>query len=506
MQKSKVMHIKETLLVDEELKVKNNKIFDFQETLDPVDWDNYKKLGYTIINDIVDYLKNVEKRKVWQPVPKSLKNKYNTSVPKSGSSPYSVYEDAKQLALDYPYGNIHPRFWAWINSPGTIMGAYAEMIASTINSNCAYGDHGAIYIETQVLNWIKEMFTLPSSHSGVLVSGGSMANLYGLTVARNSRDEFIRENGIDQKKLTIYCSNETHNSVDKAIELLGIGNKFIRKIPVKSDYTIDIDILKQRIIEDKSQGLTPFCVVGNAGTVNTGAIDPLNDLADICEEEDLWLHIDGAYGLPAYLVESKKNKLDGFQRADSVAFDLHKWMYINYSVGCVLFKSNMKHKNSFAANADYLMDHERGLRVGGGPKEFNHLGVELTRPNRALKIWMSFKEHGVDKYSRMINKDIKIAQYLKQLVEQNEYLELMAPVELSIVCFRYNPGNASQKHLNTINKEILMDLQESGDAIISSTFLNGNYVFRVAITNHRSTFNDIDILINCIIRIAEKYQ
>ena len=210
-----------------------HKDLNLEETLDPNNWNDYKNLGYKIIDDIVDFLKDVENRKVWQPIPKSLHNEYKTSLPKSGSSPNSVYENAKRLALDHPYGNIHPRFWAWINSPGTLMGIYAEMIANTMNSNCIYGDHGAIYIETQVLDWIKEMFSLPIRYSGVLVSGGSMANLYGLTVARNSHSEHLRKIGMSKQQLTIYCSEETHNSIDKAIELLGIGSDFIRKIPIK---------------------------------------------------------------------------------------------------------------------------------------------------------------------------------------------------------------------------------------------------------------------------------
>ena len=190
-------------------------------------------------------------------------------------------------------------------------------------------------------------------------------------------------------------------------------------------------------------------------------------------------------------MESKKKKLSGFEKADSIAFDMHKWMYVNYSAGCVLFKSKEQHREAFAKNADYLMKHERGLSVGGGPNEFNHLGIELSRPNRALKIWMSLKEHGIDKYARMIDKDIQLAHYLKELVLQDDHLELMAPVDLSIVCFRFNAKAFPDRDLNIVNKEILMDLQESGAAIISSTILNGNYVFRVAITNHRSKPKDI---------------
>lgn len=474
------------------------------ETLDPENWEHYQQLGYKMIDDIIDYLKNIEKEKVWQPIPEKTIEVYKTPIPQKGTTPENVYEDAKKLALKHPYGNIHPRFWAWINSPGTIMGVFAETLGATINSNCIYGDHGAIHIESQVLSWIKEMYSLPTSYSGVLVSGGSMANLYGLTVARNSFNESIREKGVEQQ-LTIYCSTETHNSVDKAIELLGIGRKSLRKIPVKSDFTIDLNILQAQIEMDRNQGFVPFCVVGNAGTVNTGAIDPLNDLADICEKENLWLHLDGVYGLLAHLVETERDKLNGFERADSLAFDLHKWMYVNYSVGCVLFKSKEQHKNAFAIKADYLMDHERGLRVGGGPNQYNDLGVELTRPNRALKVWMSIKEHGIEKYARMLGKDIQLAKYLEKQVNMHLNLELMAPVNLSIVCFRFNPGGLSREELNHINKEILMDLQESGDAVISSTFLNGNYVFRTAITNHRSKMKDIDILVKSILKLSSVY-
>lgn len=475
---------------------------DIQETLDPQNWNDYQKLGYKMIDDIIGYLKNIEKKKVWQPIPEEVKKEYNTLVPKIGTPAYMVYNDAVKLALSYPYGNIHPRFWAWINSPGTIMGVFAEALSATINSNCIYGDHSVIHIEAQVLSWIKQMIHLPENYSGILVSGGSMANLYGLTVARNSvQHSQVRIDGMKEtNQYTIYCSTETHNSVDKAAEHLGIGRKFIRKIPINNDFTINLDLLKKEITKDKSQGFSPLCIIANAGTVNTGAIDPMNQIADICEEENIWMHVDGAYGLFAHMVEPEK--LSGFERADSVAGDLHKWMYINYSVGCIFIKSKHQHKNSFAADADYLMKHERGLSVGGGPSEYNHLGLELTRPNRALKVWMSIKEHGVNKYAQMINKDIQLAKYLEKLIQNNIHLELMAPVNLSIVCFRFNPGSLSVDQLNDLNKEILMDLQESGDAIISSTILHGNYVFRTAITNHRSQFSDIDLLIRSILKIA----
>lgn len=476
-----------------------------EETLDPQNWEEYQQLGYKMIDDIIGYLKNIEQQKVWQPIPESIKKEYKSPLPKTGSAPNNVYEDAKRLALNLPYGNIHPRFWAWINSPGTVMGVFAETIAAAMNSNCIYGDHGAIHIETQVLSWIKEMLDLSVDYSAVLVSGGSMANLYGLTVARNSiENRSIRQKGMKMdNQLTVYCSTETHNSIDKAIEHLGIGYQFIRKIPVNNDYTIDLEILQEAIDRDKLKGYTPFCIVANAGTVNTGAVDPLNAIADLCEKENIWMHVDGAYGLFAHLIESKKQQLSGFERADSIAGDLHKWMYINYSAGCVLFKSKQKHYQSFAKEADYLMDHERGLRVGGGPVEFNHLGIELTRPNRALKIWMSLKEHGIEKYSRMMAKDIQLAKYLEYRIYDHPLLELMAPVNLSIVCFRVNPIDTLPETLNDLNKEILMDLQESGDAIISSTLLDGNYVFRTAITNHRSKKSDIDILLNSIQKIYQ---
>lgn len=479
-----------------------------EETLDPLVWLHHKELGYKMVDDIIDYLKNIEEKAVWQPIPSGIKQEFNKPLPIKKNSPEFVYEEAKKLAMAFPYGNIHPRFWAWINSPGTIMGVYAEMIAATINSNSIYGDHAAIHIENQVLEWIKSMYDLPNNHSAILVSGGSMANLYGLTVARNSIDScnIQKEGLLTNKQLILYCSTETHNSIDKAIEVLGIGKDNIRKIPVNDDFTINLNMLKEKIAEDKRNGCFPFCVVANAGTVNTGAIDPLNDLADLCNNENIWLHIDGAYGLPAYLVDAEKQKFSGFERADSVAFDLHKWMYVNYSAGCVMFKSKDNHKNSFASKADYLMKHERGLSVGGGPKEFNHLGIELTRPNRTLKIWMSFKEHGIEKYARMIDKDIALAHYLKRQIEQNELFELMSPVNLSIVCFRFYDASYTDDTLNKINKEILMGLQEVGKAIISSTILNGLYVFRVAITNHRTKRKDIDIFMNSITNITKLYK
>jgi aromatic-L-amino-acid decarboxylase len=294
--------------------------------------------------------------------------------------------------------------------------------------------------------------------------------------------------------------NETHNCLGKAAEVIGIGNEQLRKIAVNDNYEIDINALKAKIKEDKENGFTPFCIIGNAGTVNTGAIDPLNELLQIARAEKIWFHIDGAFGALAKLVPAYQEKLKAIEEADSVAFDLHKWMYMQYEVGCVLFKDAAAHRAAFATAVSYLTAHDRG--IAAGPETISNYGMELSRGFKALKVWMSLKEHGSDKYSAMIAQNINQAFYLGEKIKQHHELELMAPVTMNIVCYRYNPGNLDDDQLNVLNKELLMRMQETGVAAPSSTLLNGNYAIRVANTNHRTRRKHLDEMIAGTIAIG----
>lgn len=473
------------------------------ETLDPENWDEIRKLAHRMVDDSIDYLQTVRERPVWQSIPDQIANKFVSPVPNEPTEPKKVYDEFLESILPYPMGNIHPRFWAWYMGNGTVMGALAEFLAAVMNPNLGGGNHIANLVEDQVIRWMKEILDFPATSSGLLVSGGSMANLVGLTVARNIKSGFnIRERGLSEsgQKMIIYASKEVHSSNQKAVELLGLGNTNFRKIQVNEDYSINITALEKAIAKDRKAGNNPICVIGNAGTINTGAIDELNTIADICKHEDIWFHIDGAIGAVAVLAKSVKPQLAGIEKADSVALDLHKWMHIPFEAGCVLVRQDEAHRKSFSLTPEYLEHGTRGL--ASGHIWFSDYGLQLSRQFRALKVWMSLKEHGIKRYGRMIERNIRQAHYLKEMIEREDNLEMMAPVGLDIVCFRYNPGNLSESELNELNKELLIQIQERGISAPSYTTLNEKYCLRVAIANHRSTDEDFEIFVKELLRIG----
>lgn len=473
-------------------------------SLDPPEWDKLRATGHRMLDDMFSYLQNIRQQPVWQPVTNEMRQALDASLPDEGADTEKVYEEFLQHVLPYNLGNVHPRFWGWVCGTGTAGGMLADMLASGMNASPSFGEHADIYVEKQVLNWSKEMLGFPKSSSGILTTGASMANLLALTVARNQFNASIRGKGLQQqeKQLTVYASAETHSCVQKAIELLGIGSEQYRRIPVNASYRVRPDLLQQKIEEDIRDGYQPFCIVGNAGTVNTGAIDDLELLASIAKQYNLWFHIDGAFGAVLNILPEYNDKLKGLQHADSIAFDFHKWFYVNYDAACVLVKDAAAHKNAFALNASYLQHHERGLIAGND--HYNHLGLELSRGFRALKVWMSLKEHGLDKYRQLVRQNLQQAQHLAALVREQEQLELMAPVDMNIVCFRFIAPELDNDKLNELNKEILMQLHESGRALPSFTVLNGSYCIRAAITNHRSRMEDFEILVNEVLRIGNK--
>lgn len=474
-----------------------------EETLDPDDWTTFAQLAHRMVDDMLEHLRTVRDRPAWQPIPKEVKARFTQPLPLEPQSPEHVYQEFCSDVLPYLRGNTHPRFWAWVEGTGTPFGMLAEMLAATLNSNVSFGEQSPVYVELQVLDWCKQMLGYPAEASGLLVSGGAEASLVGLAVARNTKANFdvARDGmGVASERLTLYGSTETHSVLQKAVELLGLGNDSLRKIPVDHDYRIDLKALRQTIAEDRDRGAFPFCVIGNAGTVNTGAIDDLAALADIAGEEDLWFHIDGALGALAALAPKLRPLLNGMERADSLAFDLHKWMSVPYEAGCVLIRNATQHQRTFSTSGAYIAHVQRG--VAGGPIWFSEFGVQLSRNFKALKVWMLLKQHGTDKYARLIQQNVDQANYLADLIEAAPELELLAPVSLNVVCFRFVSGGFNDAELNELNEEILMRLHEGGIAIPSYTTLKGNYAIRVAITNHRSRRADFDRLVAEVINQA----
>ena len=477
-----------------------------EESLDPQDWNAMRALGHRMVDDIMSYLETVRDRPVWQPLPRQVKEYMQQPLPRQPQGAESAYRDFLKNILPHPMGNIHPRFWGWVIGTGTPLGALAEMLAAAMNPNLGGAEHVANHVEGQVIDWCKEMMGYTNDASGLLVSGGSMANLVGLTVARNTKAEFdLRRQGVPAapRKMILYGSVETHSSVQKAVELLGLGGDALRMVPVNSKYEIDIPCLKKFIAEDFAAGYYPFCIIGNAGTVNTGAFDNLSELADICEREGMWFHVDGAFGALAALCPELMELVHGMDKADSIAFDLHKWLYMPIEVGCALVRSEEDHRRAFSLTADYLAHGgKRGLIAGS--HWFSDYGIQLSRGFRALKVWMSIKEHGIEKYGRLILQNVRQANYLARLVDSEPDLERLAPVPLNIVCFRFMAEGMNDDALNQLNQEILIQLHESGIAAPSYTTLNGKYAIRAAITNHRSQRDDFNLLVSEVVHLGKK--
>ncbi len=474
------------------------------QSLDPQDWDAMRALGHQMVDDLIDYWAGIREQKIWKPIPDEVKQVFDLPIPEQGQSPEEVYREFKEYIFPYNKGNVHPRFFAWIQGTGTPMGTFGDLLASGMNPNTAIGEHSAMYVDRQVVNWCKQLMNFPAEASGILVSGGSMANITALTVARNSfGEEKIRQRGLKAAsgQLLIYCSVETHSCIQKAAEIIGLGTDAVRKIGINERFELDVEQLKAQLEVDLQAGFLPFCVVGTAGTVNTGAIDPMDELLEISKAYQLWFHVDGAYGALAKLDLTYASALKAIEEADSLAFDLHKWLYVPYEVGCTLIRDPKKHRDSFAITPNYLLQEKRGL--SGGLDSINNYGFELSRGFKALKVWMSIKEQGRAKYAVMIAQNNRHAAYLAALVEQNPYLELTAPLSMSITCFRMIQPGWEEKALQELNKEILLRLQEEGIASPSSTILNGKYTLRVANTNQRTRKEDMELLVREVLRLGK---
>jgi glutamate/tyrosine decarboxylase-like PLP-dependent enzyme len=478
-----------------------------ETSLDPVDWAAFRASAHRALDDAIDFLRGARERPVWRPVPQDARAALSTPLPQTGQSLDQVYREFTELILPYSTGNTHPRFFGWVHGTGMATGIVAEMLAAALNANCGGRDHGAIYVEHAVLSWFKELFQLPDQTSGLIVSGTSIANLIALTIARNAGDvESMRADGLQERpgRLTAYTSAEAHECLVKGMEVLGLGAAQLRRVPVDEAYRIDLGSLSAQIEADRAAGYRPFCVIGTAGTVNTAAVDDLVGLAEICAEKKLWFHVDGAFGALAMMSEELRPKLKGIERADSIAFDFHKWMHVPYDAGCILVRHGDLHRASFSMRPVYLSQLPRGLAGGRDwPCEF---GLELSRGFRALKIWFALKEHGSLQFGRLIEQNCAQARYLAAAIAGEPELELLAPVSLNIVCFRYGAARADEAELDALNQAIVEDIQEAGIAAPSTTRLHGRLAIRVNITNHRTRRDDLDLLLRSVLEAGRRRQ
>jgi aromatic-L-amino-acid decarboxylase len=474
-------------------------------SLDPTDWGAFAGLAHRLLDQALDHLRTVRERPVWQPVPDAVRQALSAPRPVEGRGAEATAAIALRAILPYATGNIHPRFFGWVHGAGTAGNLLAEILAATMNANLGGRDHGAIYVERQVIEWCRQLFGLPVGTSGLLVSGTSMATLIGLAVARHHLAGCeVRTDGVGAvpARLVGYASSEAHGSVVRAFELLGLGRSALRSIPVGADYRMDVAELRRAIAADRRLGCKPFCVVGTAGTVNTGAIDDLGALAEIAADHGLWLHVDGAFGALAILSPEHRAALAGIERADSLAFDFHKWLHVQYDAGCVLVRRGDLHRDAVALHTGYLERTTRGL--AGGEPWFCDFGPELSRGFRALKVWFTLEEHGTRRLGAAIAANCREAQHLAGRVFEHPRLRLLAPVALNIVCFRFWQADLAPDQLDRLNAAIVADLHESGVAAPSTARLPGGLAIRVNITNHRTTAADLDCLVEAVVACGER--
>jgi glutamate/tyrosine decarboxylase-like PLP-dependent enzyme len=474
-----------------------------EETLDPPDWATVRSLSREVIDDAVEYLETIRDRPVWREMPDRVRAAFEAPVPQAPLPLSAVYREVTETVMAYPMGNVHPRFWAWYMGSSNFTGALGDFLAAVQGSNLGGGSHAAALMDGQVINWFKEMIGFPAAASGTLVSGGSVANLIGLAVARNVKAGVdVREHGVAaiSRPLRFYCSDQAHSCHRKAVEALGLGNASLRRIPTDAELRIDLGALRDAVSADRAAGMAPACVIGTAGTVNTGALDDLSAIANIADEEDLWFHVDGCIGALLAIAPRYAHLVAGLERAHSVALDPHKWLHAPFEAGCVLVRDAAAHRHAFAVTPEYLASAPRGLASGEWLYDY---GLQTSRGFRALKIWMALKEHGVEKYGRLIDQSIAQAHYLATLIEAEPRLELLAPANINIVCFRHRAAGAAAAQRKALNVELMLRLQEEGTAALSDTTVGGEHWLRAAIVNHRTRREDLALLVSEAVRLGD---
>lgn len=467
----------------------------FAGPLEPADWQQFRTQGHRMLDDMLDYLQGIRQRPVWQPVPASARAAFTSDMPVQGSALADVHQQFMQHILPHTVGNVHPGFFGWVHGGGTAVGMLAEMLAAGLNANCGGRDHIPIEVERQVVRWMADLFEFPPYASGLFVTGSSMANMIAVLVARyRALGRDVRSYGIPPKRqLVAYASAGAHGCIAQAMDLAGIGSANLRKIPMNARFQMDTMALETAITADRQAGLQPFFVAGTAGTVDVGAIDELPLLAAIAERNGLWFHVDGAYGALAAVSPALRPLLEGIELADSIACDFHKWGQVPYDAGFILMRDGAMHLDTFASPETYLRRDARGMAANSPwPCDF---GPDLSRGFRALKTWFTFQVFGAERIGQVIDETCLLARYLAQRVQAQLELELLAPVALNIVCFRYRADDA-------FNAALIADLQESGIAAPSATTIKGQLAIRVAIVNHRTGQQDIDALFDAVLTLG----
>lgn len=466
--------------------------------------EEFRRVAHRAVDLLADYLASLPDGPCRRPVPGDVKHALmEQPVPEHGTPADALLELVESMILPYPMGNGSPRFFGWINSPPNPMSIVGEFLAAGMNPSVAGGDHAATYLEHGVLAWIRQILGYPATSHGILASGGSAANLIGLAVMRHVKTgQTDRVSGLQQVDTprTVYASTEAHSCIQKAIELLGIGSAQLRRVPVTSDWRLDVQALQAAIDRDWAAGHLPACVVATAGTVNTGAIDPMDSIADICRSENLWFHVDASYGGPGMLIAELAPLYRGLERADSVAMDPHKWLYVPVECGCAFARDGAMMRDTFSLVPAYLRD-DTALPW------FSEFGIQQSRGFRALKLWLALKHAGLDGYRDSIRRDLALTRLLRMRLSEADDFDVVDAGPLSVTCFRYAPPDLkSTEEVDRLNKRILDAVQRDGEIFLTSTELGSRFVLRASIVNFRTTEEDVETLISVIRRTGRRLR
>jgi len=456
-----------------------------------------RALGYRVIDILVDHLREARETPVQKYATlQTLESLLREPVPDGGSDVNDVLRQLERDVFPYIARHDHPRFFAFVPSPSNFVSVMAETLAAGYNVTAGTwgGAPGPVELEVVTIDWLRQLFGMPESAGGLFVSGGSMANLTALAAARHIRLN-DRLNGA-----VAYCSDQTHSSVARAFHLLGFAPDQLRILPSDDELRLPLDILHRRVTADRRAGGTPFCVVANAGTTNTGAVDSLPQLADLCAEENMWLHADASYGGPAVLSESGRSALVGLDRLDSVSLDPHKWLFQPYEMGCVLVRRGDHLRQTFLVHADYLQD----LESAGDEVNFCDYGVQLTRGFRALKLWMSLKVFGLDAFRKAVSHGIALAEAAERMLRASDVWEVVTPAQLGLITFRYRLRGEDDSLIDDFNRDLVGAMREDGFAFLSSTLVQGRVVLRLCTINPRTTETDLESSIRRLEALARR--
>ena len=457
-----------------------------------------------------EYLERLPSLRIDRPrTVEEVRDSVALEIPEEGIPDDDLIDYLRGLVFDSAMYTGHPAFMAYITGSGTPPGAVADLVAAAINQNVGGWrlGPGATELELYLMSWFARRFGMPERAGGLVTSGGSMANFVALKVARDrSLGLGVREEGLGDARLTAYTSDEVHFATTRAADMLGLGSNSVRLIGTDDRFRLDVQRMVERIDEDAANGFKPFAVIATLGTVGTGAIDPLQEIADVCRERGLWMHVDAAYGGPAILADDLVPLLTGVDQAHSIVFDPHKWMYTPHSGGVVLFRDLQWLADSFAAHATYV--HEDKELTGRG-LDLGMMGPQLSRSFWALKIFVSLLVYGTTAYGRRISHDVDLARYLAELVREQDDFELMSPVELSICCFRYVPadlpsGAGREEYLDALNERLMARVQMDGQVYYSNAVLRDRFVLRCCIVNFRTEAEHLDQVIEVTRKLGEE--